>query len=518
MSCSTVSVVAFALIIAAVYRFFDARKSVNCIPGMRPLFAPMSLFGAAFGTRWWNPGLNWPWSLRKTAYFNHTHDVISVVPLISGGSSVYTCSMSVAKQILAAEGKTQLFKPRRIVAGLLLWGDNLVAASGDHWRRHRRIVAPALTSKTYALVVAETIATYKEMVDGENWNDEDDILVDDFNRLPRKLALILIARCGFGLPMPWVDAPTDQNGLTFGKSLTIVTETVIPRLIIPSWLYQLPVKRLRIIEQAWSGLGSFMHTFVEARKGEQYGDTSNTDEKQRGDILSRLVAAMHTEGKLNLDEQEVIGNIFTLMFAGHETTAAVITATLGFLAIHEDEQEKVYSEIINTIPKSTDPTIDDLQNLPYLLACFHESMRIYPAGVAIVRELTDDIAIKVKRPTEQTIVLRRGTLTIVDMVALHHNPVTFPEPDTFKPSRWTGILEHDVSMFGFGARACIGRKFSHIEALCFLALFLRDWKIAIPMSATETRQKYEERVMGNAGLIGLAFGVGPISLKLRRRK
>jgi hypothetical protein len=40
------------------------------------------------------------------------------------------------------------------------------------------------------------------------------------------------------------------------------------------------------------------------------------------------------------------------------------------------------------------------------------------AGVAIVRELTDDIAIKVKRPTEQTIVLRRGTLTIVDMVAL----------------------------------------------------------------------------------------------------
>lgn len=60
-----------------------------------------------------------------------------------------------------------------------------------------------------------------------------------------------------------------------------------------------------------------MHTFVEARKGEQYGDTSNTDEKQRGDILSRLVAAMHTEGKLNLDEQEVIGNIFTLMFAGH---------------------------------------------------------------------------------------------------------------------------------------------------------------------------------------------------------
>lgn len=43
------------------------KQSVNCIPGMRPLFTPMILFGAAFGTRWWNPGLNWPCELRKTA-------------------------------------------------------------------------------------------------------------------------------------------------------------------------------------------------------------------------------------------------------------------------------------------------------------------------------------------------------------------------------------------------------------------------------------------------------------------
>ncbi|KAJ7468959.1 cytochrome P450, partial [Mycena galericulata] len=434
-------------------------------------------------------------------------DMISVVPLISGGASVYTCSVEVAKQLLVSEGKTQLFKPRRIVAGLLLWGDNLVAASGDMWRRHRRIVAPALTSKTYNLIVSETIATYKELIDGENWGEAEDIL----------LALILIARCGFGLPMPWVDAPTNENGLTFGQSLTIVTDTVIPRLIIPSWFYKLPIERLRIIDRAWSGLGSFMHTFVETRQDEQRGDAGSTDEKQRGDILSRLVAAMNGDGKLALDEQEVIGNVFTLMFAGHDTTAAVISATLGFLAIHEEEQEKAYQEIIKAVPRGSDPTFDALQNLPYLLACFHESMRIYPAGFAVVRELTDDLVIRVKRPAEKTVVLRQGTLVIVDMIALHHNPVLFPEPETFKPSRWVGATEHDVSMFGFGARACIGRKFSHTEALCFLMLFLRDWKVNIPISAEETRQEYQERVMGKAGLIGLAFGVGPLSLKLSRR-
>ncbi|KAJ7750460.1 cytochrome P450 [Mycena maculata] len=533
MSLLTVSMVAVGLITTIVYRFFHTLNNVNYIPGMRPLFAPMSLFGAAFGTRWWNPGMNWPWEWRKTAFFNHTHDIISVVPLISGGASVYTCSVDVARQLLGSEGKTQLFKPRWIVAGLLLWGDNILAASGDMWRRHRRVVAPAFTSKTYDLVVSETIATYNEMIEGENWRQDGEFLVTDFNRLPRKLALILIARCGFGLHMPWVDPPADENGLTFGQSLTIVTDTVIPRLIIPSWLYKLPIKRLRTINQAWSGLGSFMRTFVETRKDEQRGDTGSM---QRGDILSRLVAATYADGKLNLDEQEVIGNVFTLTFAGHDTTAAVISATLGFLAIHEEEQEKAYAEIMKIIPPGKNPTLDDLQKLPFLLACFHESMRIYrvtfvflamrcllrnvtpAAGFAIVRELTDDITVQVKRPAEQTVVLRRGTLVIVDMIALHHNPVIFPDPETFKPSRWAGLPEHDISMFGFGARACIGRKFSHAEALCFLALFLRDWKITAPISAGESRRGYEERVMGKAGSIGLAFGVGPLSLKMARRK
>jgi cytochrome P450 len=59
-----------------------------------------------------------------------------------------------------------------------------------------------------------------------------------------------------------------------------------------------------------------MHTFVETRRAELRGQA---DEKQRGDILSRLVTAMESDGKLTLDEQEVTGNTFTLLFAGVST-------------------------------------------------------------------------------------------------------------------------------------------------------------------------------------------------------
>ncbi|KAJ7468958.1 hypothetical protein B0H11DRAFT_2238558 [Mycena galericulata] len=81
MSYTTISVVAVALLTVTAYRFLNALNSVNHIPGMRPLFAPMSLFGAAFGTRRWNPGMNWPWEWRKTGplYSFRGYTVISRV-------------------------------------------------------------------------------------------------------------------------------------------------------------------------------------------------------------------------------------------------------------------------------------------------------------------------------------------------------------------------------------------------------------------------------------------------------
>ena len=94
----------------------------------------------------------------------------------------------------------------------------------------------------------------------------------------------------------------------------------------------------------------------------------------------------------------------------------------------------------------------------------------------------------------------------------------FSDPTEFKPSRWHGhMADNDVTMFGIGPRTCIGRKFSQVEAVTFLALFLRDWKVDIVLQPNETRDQYWERVMENAGMIGLAFGVSSYSLKLSKR-
>lgn len=99
------------------------------------------------------------------AYFKRTYDVISIVPWVAGRASYYTSSLDVFRQLLGNERNTHLIRPRELTSALWyvcqdfplplmlisrrLWGDNLFSANDNEWKRHRRIVAPSFTTKTY---------------------------------------------------------------------------------------------------------------------------------------------------------------------------------------------------------------------------------------------------------------------------------------------------------------------------------------------------------------------------------
>ncbi|CAK5261846.1 unnamed protein product [Mycena citricolor] len=67
-----------------------------------------------------------------------------------------------------------------------------------------------------------------------------------------------------------------------------------------------------------------------------------------------------------------------------------------------------------------------------------------------------------------------------------------------------------------GSRACIGRKFATVEAICFLTRFIRDWKVAPLLAPGETREQWRKRVLDAKVL--LALGIERLPLTLERRK
>jgi cytochrome P450 len=72
-----------------------------------------------------------------------------------------------------------------------------------------------------------------------------------------------------------------------------------------------------------------------------------------------------------------------------------------------------------------------------------------------------------------------------------------------------------------GPRACLGKKFATTEAVCLLAVLLRDWHVEPLLSVNvstgekETTEEWRERVM--QAVMGISMGVRDVPLTLVRR-
>ncbi|KAJ7503187.1 cytochrome P450, partial [Mycena galericulata] len=483
------------------------------VPGFRPLFDPQSPLGSIIPTCWWNPGYLWPWIWRKTAYFNHRHDVISMVPLLVGRPCYYVGSVEVMKQLFGQEGKVQLVKPLELTTAKI-WGDSIASSSGDMWKRHRRIVGPAFNAKNYSLVATESVRTYKAMASVEGWDSEKDILVAAINPIVLRFTFIIMARCGFGLTVSWVNKNDGSETAALEEALSIASTTLIPRFVIPRWAYRLPIKKLHEIDQAWNTVMELMGRLVLTRK-EYLALEDDADKNQ--DIFSRLVNASDGSGKYTLEAEEVTANMLSILFAGNETSASVLVTTIVCLALKQEEQTKAFEEIQRVIPSTRDPELDDVKSLVHLSACMQEAQRLIPALLLMPRDVMENVTVKVAHPAEGYVTFQKGARVVVDDIAIHHNPNYFPSPDSYLPSRWYGKSEQDNPEFGFGPRACIGRKFAQIESALFLCLLLREWRVDVVLEGGQSEREYEERVLGNASLVGTAFGLGSVPIKLSRR-
>lgn len=125
------------------------------------------------------------------------------------------------------------------------------------------------------------------------------------------------------------------------------------------------------------------------------------------------------------------------------------------------------------------------------------------------------------------------------MPILEYNPRYFTDPMEFRPSRWYAQETSDIadSFTAFsvgmyhksdfyyyyvlnvyleqGPRACIGRKFATTEAVCWLSMLLRDFKVEVIMEPGESKQQARDRVLQAQMVMTLA--VNPVPIRLIRR-
>ncbi|XP_037048515.1 probable cytochrome P450 12b2, mitochondrial [Bradysia coprophila] len=185
---------------------------------------------------------------------------------------------------------------------------------------------------------------------------------------------------------------------------------------------------------------------------------------------------------LQVDKDYAIVMALDMLQAGIDTTSAAAAGLFYNLARYQTVQDKLRTEIMTLLPNAdTSLTPESLNSLPYLRACLKESMRMSPIVAGNVRCAGRDLVL-------QGYQIPKGTDCLMGTVALLHNEKFVQKADEFIPERFLKEPQSgcpnakDIHPFlqlpfGFGARACIGRRFAEMEIEVLTIRLLREFKI-----------------------------------------
>jgi cytochrome P450 len=354
----------------------------------------------------------------------------------------------------------------------------LVGMNGNEHRRLRRTMQP-LFHKTHLQNYHEAIVTAAEGELGR-WQEGKTI---DVSEAMAELALCVSFRCLFGL-----DVSGDARVLAdLGKRYT--EGATSPALILLP--YQFPGAPYRAYMRICDDLEARLQGMIRERRAQPEG---------RRDALSLLIAS-HDEDGATLPDSRIVGLANELFIAGHETTASTLAWTLFLLDRHPRILGDLLDELSGALHGDA-PTLEQVDQLPLLDAVVKESMRLLPAApFFFFRRNTDGVRLGSHD-------LPAGAAIIISPLITHHLAELYPEPNRFRPERWSTAQPstYEYLPFGAGPRTCLGAGFAAMSLRVLLPLILQRFRLTLEPAA---RVSYRVRGIILGTKHGLPMRIGP---------
>ena len=326
-----------------------------------------------------------------------------------------------------------------------LVGASMVSVDDPAHARLRRLVSKVFTPRA----VADMAPWIEGMVDQ---------LLDEASAEAQGGGVDLMDR--FCLPLP-LRVISEMLGIPDEWRLEFHDQVV--RLIEVN---HLPVKRAIRWLPAMPKLLKFFQDLIDLRRREP-------DDK----LISKLIA-VEEEGD-HLSRDELIGMIFLLLFAGHETSVNLIGNGLMALIDHPEQMALLRGD-----PALMDGAVEEF--FRYTNPVEHGTPRF----------ALEDVEIAGQR-------IRKGEMVVLLLAAANRDETVFAEPDRFD------ILRRDHNRhlaLGFGLHYCLGSSLARLETKIAINALLRrfpDLALGVPRDTIRWRQ-----ATGLRGVLNLPVRLG----------
>ena len=390
-------------------------------------------------------------------------------------------------------------------------GHGVFSAEGDDWRRQRKLVMgafdPAHLKRFFPSLIRVT-ERLRQRLDEAARRDE----VLDLQTLLMRYTVDVTAGLAFGIDMNTQQQPDDALQAHLDKVFPMLMRRIFAPF--PWWRYlRLPSDRAfeRHLARVHEAIGGFVSSARERMTLEPQLDEKPTN------LLEAMIAARDDEGA-GLSEQEVVGNVMTVLLAGEDTTANTLCWTLHLLHTHRGAWDEVVSQVDAALGKEDLPrSFATARGLDAIEHCVQEAMRLHPVAPFLMLESNAET-------TLDGIALARGATVICLMRSGAVDTRLSADAGEFRPQRWFAAsspasnplsnerapAEADwrnllkASMpFGAGPRLCPGRYLAMLEMKMVLATLARNFEIEV---RTDDGSPPRER---------FAFAMSPMGLKMR---
>jgi cytochrome P450 len=339
-----------------------------------------------------------------------------------------------------------------------LMGDGLLTIDGDFHRRSRMIMLPAFHREHIAasveVIVSETTGALERLTPGTTV---------DLYAWTRRLALRVAMRALFGLDPDGERARAIDAAALFERALSFYASEYILRVFRGRFS---PWARL---QAAARKLDELIYSEISDRRASG----------RRGhDILSLLLDAEDEDGN-RLSDLQIRDEVMTLMFAGHDTTTSTVSFMFYELARRPDIAARLQAEQ-DAQAGAGQPSPSQLLSgeLAELEMVLDETLRKYPPAWVGPRRAIE--AFEFQGHT----VPARAFVNYCSW-ASHHLPDVFPDPEEFRPERFTpearaALPKGAYVPFGGGSRTCIGMRFGQLEVRTIATLLLSRFTFSLP--------------------------------------
>lgn len=340
----------------------------------------------------------------------------------------------------------------------------------EEWLWRRRLMQPAFHRKQIAqfadLIVAEANTSVDRWLARQN-----PAQVFELEPEMKSLTMRVIGKAMFS-----VDIENEARGFqeVFEENSDFVFNRAGSPLPVPLWV-PTPGNRhaLNSLARRNAMLGNILQAHLNA------GDDGRTD------LLDMLIAAKLEDSERAFTPQQLIGEMSGIVFAGHETTALTMTWVLYLLSQMPGMAARVLDEITSVLG-GRNPTLADLDQMPFTEHVILETLRLYPAVYVTLREsdAPDSFGEYSFAQGTHFLVNIRG---VQRTARLWESPNTF-DPDRFTPERSAGRHKFAFMPFSGGPKKCLGDSLAMMEMQLVIPAILQRVALAYAGNAPLVEQ------------------------------